>query len=96
MTTYETFDDAYVSVLADIYHHPEYFNEPRGFSSREKLAVNFKINQPTQRVVYSRKRKQILYLILLRLCGISPEIIVLTTSVIIISECLITQWTVKP
>lgn len=57
MTTYETFDDAYVSVLADIYHHPEYFNEPRGFSSREKLAVNFKINQPTQRVVYSRKRK---------------------------------------
>lgn len=57
MTTYETFDDAYIAELNEIYHHAEFFNEPRGFSSREKLGVNFKIENPVQRIVYSQTRK---------------------------------------
>lgn len=57
MTTYETFDDAYIAELNEIYHHAEFFNEPRGFSSREKLGVHFKIENPIQRIVYSQTRK---------------------------------------
>lgn len=57
MSTYETFDNAYMSVLDDIYNHADFFNQPRGFQSREKIAYNFSISQPVQRGVYNQKRK---------------------------------------
>ncbi|MCH3933454.1 MAG: hypothetical protein LKE18_03305 [Leuconostoc mesenteroides] len=70
MTTYETFDDAYIAELNEIYHHAEFFNEPRGFSSREKLGVNFKLKIPYRELYIAKREKQILSLILRRHCGI--------------------------
>lgn len=57
MSTYETFDSAYMAVLNDIYNHADFFNQPRGFQSREKIAYHFSIQQPVQRVSYNQKRK---------------------------------------
>lgn len=57
MSTYKTFDEAYMAVLHNIYYHADFFNQPRGFNSRERLGVSFKIQDPTQRVVYSKTRK---------------------------------------
>lgn len=57
MTTYKTFDSAYMSVLDDLYYHADFYNAPRGFKSREKLAFDFEIENPVQRGIYNTKRK---------------------------------------
>ncbi|GMA70499.1 thymidylate synthase [Leuconostoc litchii] len=57
MKVYNNFNEAYVSILEEVYYHAEFFNQPRGFSSREKLGMNFKLNNPTQRIVLNSLRK---------------------------------------
>ncbi|MNJ50183.1 Thymidylate synthase [compost metagenome] len=43
--------------MHDTYHHPQFFNAPRGHPSREKLNYHFTINNPVERVCYLASRK---------------------------------------
>jgi thymidylate synthase len=54
---YNRFHEAYLDILKDIYYNPQFFNAPRGNRSREKLNVNFTINNPIERVCYIPSRK---------------------------------------
>ncbi len=54
---YLTFNDAYRNTLKDVFNNPEFFNAPRGFKSREKLAYSFSISDPTQRVFFGKRRE---------------------------------------
>jgi thymidylate synthase len=56
-TVYPRFQDAYLKQLQDVLHHPEFHNAPRGFPSREKLGVCFRVRDPVQRHVLLPARR---------------------------------------
>lgn len=54
---YDTFHDAYVDQLRQVFWSPTYRNAPRGFASRERLAVQFQLSDPRQRVPFLPARR---------------------------------------
>jgi len=55
--TYENFHLAYIDQLRLVYQHPSYRNSPRGFPSRERLAVQFCLLNPRQRIPFVPTRQ---------------------------------------
>lgn len=54
---YNTFHDAYADHLRQVFWSPTYRNAPRGFASRERLAVQFQLCDPRQRVPFVPARR---------------------------------------
>ncbi|GAA4856042.1 thymidylate synthase [Saccharopolyspora rosea] len=54
---FDTFQDAYLHWLREVFNHPEYRNAPRGFPSRERLAASFTLERPVQRHVTLPSRR---------------------------------------
>lgn len=54
---YNTFHEAYIETLRETYYRPQFFNAPRGNHSREKLNYHFHVQNPVERVCYSKSRK---------------------------------------
>lgn len=55
--SYDSFHHAYVEQLGRVFHSPTYRNAPRGFSSRERLAAQFHLTDPRQRVPFLPARR---------------------------------------
>ncbi len=56
MRTYKNFTEAYVDLLREVYHRPEWKCAPRGMKIRESLGVQFKITNPRDRIPYVKDR----------------------------------------
>lgn len=54
---FENFHIAFQKVLSLVYLSPEFIVSPRGFTNRERLNINFKINNPRERICYLPSRK---------------------------------------
>ncbi len=54
---YPDFHCAYVDQLRLVFEHPTYFNAPRGHRSRERLAAQFQLRDPGQRVTFAPSRR---------------------------------------
>jgi len=54
---YPDFHRAYVDQLRLVYEHPTYYNAPRGNKSRERLAAQFQLSDPCQRVAFVPARR---------------------------------------
>lgn len=55
--SYPDFHRAYVDQLRLVFEHPTYRNAPRGFRSRERLAAQFHLLDPRQRVPFIPSRR---------------------------------------
>lgn len=51
------FHDAYLYTLAEVYHKPQFYNQPRGNRSREILNYTYGIESPIERICYVPERK---------------------------------------
>lgn len=56
MRVYESFTEAYIGILKDVYHHPEFISSPRGMMVKEILGYQFRIVNPRHRIPYVRGR----------------------------------------
>lgn len=54
---YPDFHRAYLDQLRLVFEHPTYFNAPRGHRSRERLAAQFQLGDPRQRVSFAPSRR---------------------------------------
>jgi thymidylate synthase len=54
---FDAFEQAYRWHLRSVLHHPTFRNSPRGFASRERLAVAFTIRNPLRRLVLHPSRR---------------------------------------
>ncbi|RQW22664.1 thymidylate synthase [Bacillus sp. C1-1] len=54
---FNNFHEAYIETLYETYHHPQFFNAPRGNHSREKLNHHLIIENPVERICYLASRK---------------------------------------
>lgn len=54
---FNNFQEAYLYNMRQVYHDPEFMNEPRGNKSKERLNLSFVIKDPVERVCYSPARK---------------------------------------
>lgn len=54
---FDSFHEAFLGNLGQIYTAPEFTNSPRGFASRERLNVNFTLTDPVERVCYLPSRR---------------------------------------
>ena len=52
MKVYESFTEAYVDILKDVYTSPDFTSSPRGMKVKEILGYQFKILNPRQRIPY--------------------------------------------
>lgn len=55
--SYDSFHHAYVEQLRRVFCSPRYRNAPRGFASRERLAAQFDLTDPRQRVPFLPARR---------------------------------------
>lgn len=56
-TSYVNFHDAYLDQLGLVYCSPQFHNAPRGFSSRERIGVQYTLLDPRQRVPFAPARR---------------------------------------
>lgn len=56
MRVYESFTEAYVGILKEVYHHPEFISSPRGMTVKEILGYQFQIINPRHRIPYVQGR----------------------------------------
>lgn len=54
---YPDFHRAYVDQLRLVFEAPTYFNAPRGYRSRERLAAQFQLGDPRQRAPFAPSRR---------------------------------------
>lgn len=54
---YISFHEAYVDQLRQVFWEPTYFNAPRGQHSRERLAAQFQLRDPRQRLAFIPRRR---------------------------------------
>lgn len=54
---FDTFQEAYVHWLREVFEDAEFHNAPRGFASREQLGVSFRLNNPVQRHITLASRR---------------------------------------
>jgi len=54
---YDTFEQAYLTQLRSVRDEPEFSNSPRGFRSRERLGVTYRLANPRERVVRTPSRR---------------------------------------
>ena len=54
---YDTFEQAYLDQLRQVRDEPEFRNSPRGFHSRERLGVTYRLANPRERIVRTPSRR---------------------------------------
>ena len=54
MKTYTDCSTAYLEVLRDVFHNPDYRSAPRGFAIREKVDYAFRVASPSADAIVSR------------------------------------------
>ena len=54
---YPNFHHAYIDQLRLVFEKPTYFNAPRGQHSRERLAAQFQLRDPSQRMAFIPRRR---------------------------------------
>jgi thymidylate synthase len=56
MKSYETFTEAYVDIVRDVYLNPEFVSSPRGMKVKESLGYQFRLKNPLHRIPYVNAR----------------------------------------
>ncbi|GAA0738308.1 thymidylate synthase [Clostridium oceanicum] len=54
---FKNFHEAYLKNLNDVYYAPEFINQPRGNVSKERLNYSMILENPRQRICYTKLRK---------------------------------------
>lgn len=57
MNVFESFTEAYQSLMRDVYENPEYECAPRGSKIKESLCTQFRITNPLDRIPYVNARE---------------------------------------
>ncbi|RHW60261.1 thymidylate synthase, partial [Clostridium botulinum] len=54
---FKNFHEAYLRNLNDVYYTPEFINQPRGNVSKERLNYFMILENPRERICYTKSRK---------------------------------------
>ncbi|WP_251861487.1 thymidylate synthase [Clostridium sp. Marseille-Q2269] len=54
---FKKFHEAYLKNLKDVYYNPEFINQPRGNVSKERLNYFMVLENPRDRICYTKSRK---------------------------------------